>query len=291
MKDSMPTWLLKTCIDLIAPYIASLFNLSLSSGIVPTSYKDAYVIPRLKKPTLPCGDLSNYRPISNLPFLSKLLERVVSVQLSDYLSSAGLLPVHQSAYRKLHSTETTLLKVVTDLIEASDAGDHALLGLLDLSAAFDTVDHDVLVDRLARTYGLRSTALDWLRSYLYSIADNPFFTTEFHHRFVVSSAGSHRVRCWGRCYSCSIRQTLVSWLPVSACHLNSTPTTCNFIRGVILHLLDCSGAGWSWELSRSRSGYDLIDSVLILRRRSFFGPRPADGVPIWTPRSSVSAVP
>src|SRR6218665_917791 len=84
----------------------------LSSGIVPTSYKDAYVIPRLNKSTLPCGDLSSYRPISNLPFLSKLLERVVSVQLTDYLSSAGLLPVHQSAYRKFHSTETALLKVV-----------------------------------------------------------------------------------------------------------------------------------------------------------------------------------
>ena len=88
----------------------------------------------------------------NLPFLSKLLERVVSVQLTDYLSSAGLLPMHQSAYCEFHSTETVLLKVVTDLIEAIDAGDHALLGLLDLLAAFDTIDHDVLVERLARTY-------------------------------------------------------------------------------------------------------------------------------------------
>src|SRR6218665_44163 len=66
-------------------HIASLFNLSLSTGVVPTSYKDTYVIPRLKKPTLPCGDLSSYRPISNLPFLSKLLKRVVSVQLTDYV--------------------------------------------------------------------------------------------------------------------------------------------------------------------------------------------------------------
>src|SRR6218665_982303 len=88
----------------------------------------------------------------------------LSVQFTEYLSSAELLPVHQSAYRKFHSTETALLKVVTDLIQAIDAGDHALLGLLDLSAAFDTVDHDVLVEHLARTYGLRSTALDWLRS-------------------------------------------------------------------------------------------------------------------------------
>jgi len=72
--------------------------------------------------------------------------------------------MHQSAYRKFHLKETALLKVVTD--ETNDAGDHALLGLLDFLAAFDTVDHDVLVERLARTYGLRSTALDWLRSYL-----------------------------------------------------------------------------------------------------------------------------
>src|SRR6218665_1381906 len=85
---------------------------------------------------------------------------------TGYLSSAGLLPVHQSAYRRFHLTETALLKVVTDITEAIDAGDHALLGLLDLSAAFDTVDHDVLADHLSRTYGIRSTALDWLRSYL-----------------------------------------------------------------------------------------------------------------------------
>src|SRR6218665_927504 len=100
----MPTWLLKSCVDLLAPYITSLFNSSLSSGAFPTCYKDAYVTPRLKKPTLPPCELSRYRPISNLSFLSELLERVVSVQLTGYLSSAGLLPVHQSAYRRFHST-------------------------------------------------------------------------------------------------------------------------------------------------------------------------------------------
>jgi len=139
MKDPMPTWLLKSCVDLLAPYIAAVFNLSLSSGVFPTSYKHAYVTPRLKKPALPRCDLSSYRPISNLSVLSKLLERVASVQLTEYLTSAGLLPTHQSAYRSCHSTETALLKVITDIIEAIDAGDH---GLLDLSAAFDTVDHD-----------------------------------------------------------------------------------------------------------------------------------------------------
>src|SRR6218665_2959274 len=101
MKDPMLTWLLKSCIDLLAPYITSLFNASLSSRAFPTCYKDAYVTPRLKKSTLPPCELSSYRPISNLSFLSKLLERVVSIQLTEYLSSAGLLPVHQSAYRNV----------------------------------------------------------------------------------------------------------------------------------------------------------------------------------------------
>ena len=96
MKDTMPTWLLKSCIDLLAPYVANVFKLSPSSGAFPTSYKDAYVTPRLKKPSLPRCELSSYRPISNLSVLSKLLERVASVQLTEYLTSAGLLPVHQS---------------------------------------------------------------------------------------------------------------------------------------------------------------------------------------------------
>src|SRR6218665_661994 len=115
VTDPMLTWLLKSFIDLPAPYITSLFNSSLSSGAFPTCYKDAYVTLCLKKLTLPPCELSSYRSISNLSFLSKLLERVVSVQLTGYLSSAGLLPVHQSAYRRFHLTETALLKVVTDI--------------------------------------------------------------------------------------------------------------------------------------------------------------------------------
>src|SRR6218665_369582 len=71
----------------------------------------SFLVLRSRRYLVENGDLSSYRPISNLPFLPKLLERVVSVQLTDYLSSAGLLPVHQSAYRKFHSTETALLKV------------------------------------------------------------------------------------------------------------------------------------------------------------------------------------
>src|SRR6218665_1769862 len=127
---------------------------------------------------------------------------------------------------------------------------------------------------------------------IYSIADNRYSTTEFHHRFVVSPAGSRRVRCWGRCYSCSTRHADVGELAASlvlSSHFYADDS--QLYTWGPLQLMDCSGAGWSWELSRSRSGCDLIDSVLILRRRSFFGVRPADGVPILTLGSLVSAVP
>ena len=101
--------------------------------------------PLLKKVSLDETIPSNYRPVANLPFLSKLMERVVLRQLINYLQSNSLLPEMQSAYRRGHSTETAVLRVHSDLVDAIEKGDFALLTLLDLSAAFDTVDHDVLL--------------------------------------------------------------------------------------------------------------------------------------------------
>ena len=92
--------------------------------------------------------------------LSKLLERLVSNQLLQYLKDNGLLPDLQSAYRAHHSTETALLKVLSDILLALDSGNLALLTLLDLSAAFDSVDHDTLLRRLQTSYGLDGVVLD-----------------------------------------------------------------------------------------------------------------------------------
>ena len=128
--------------------------------------KSAYVIPHLKKRGLDANDSKNFRPVSNLPFLSKLLERVVSTQLNDYLKVTGTLPSTQSAYRKFHSTETALLKVFSDLCQAIDDGNTCLLGLLDLSAAFDTVDHNILLNRLDLSFGVKGSVLQWFNSYL-----------------------------------------------------------------------------------------------------------------------------
>ena len=164
--DPLPTWLLKASIDLFAPYVTHLFNVSLETGCVPDAFKVAYITPLLKKSGLDTAATENYRPVSNLSVLSKTLERAVSHQLESYLQSVDLLPPHQSAYRKGHSTETALAKVCADLITSMDAGNHALLALLDLSSAFDTVDHTILLERLSRSFAIRDVALEWLRSYL-----------------------------------------------------------------------------------------------------------------------------
>ena len=132
-------------------------------GIVPSLFKEAYITPLLKKPDLDPADVKSYRPISNLSVLSRLLERLVAHQLLDYLTAAKL----QSAYRANHSPETAVLKVLADILRAVDSGDLAVLTLLDLSAAFDTVDHAILLRRLQQSYGLQGNMLSWFTSYLW----------------------------------------------------------------------------------------------------------------------------
>ena len=140
--------------------------MELLCGIFPTSQKCASVTPALKKVTLDPFDLGNYRPISNLTFVSKLLEHAAHEQIVGYASENQLLPDTQSAYQKHRSTETAILKVLSDVYEAADSGKLTLLGLLDLSAAFDTVDHQILLSRLRHSFGISRTVLDWIASYL-----------------------------------------------------------------------------------------------------------------------------
>jgi len=110
--------------------------------------------------------MKNYRPVSNFVFLSKLLETAVQPGLQEFLDSNNTMPKEQSGYRRYHSTETAATKVYNDLLLAADDGDVTALCLLDLTAAFDTVDHDLLICRLERQFGLRGVVLQWFRSYL-----------------------------------------------------------------------------------------------------------------------------
>ena len=164
--DPIPASLFNDCVAELVPTITMIMNDSLTTGIVPLPFKHALVRPILKKADLDPEGLKNYRPISNLPFLSKVLERIVLAQLLTHLGTFGLLEEFQSAYKKFHSTETALIKIVSDLLSRSDSGQVSILAMLDLSAAFDTLDHDILINRLAVTFGCSGLVLSWFKSYL-----------------------------------------------------------------------------------------------------------------------------
>jgi exonuclease III len=142
--DPMPTWMIRDCIDEILPLLTKIVNLSLMLGEMPKDLKMAIIKPLLKKLGLELVR-QNYRPVSNLAFVGKLIERIVALQIVDHLQANNLMDIFQSAYRKYHSTETALLRVQNDILMHLDNSDTVILILLDLSAAFDTIDPGILI--------------------------------------------------------------------------------------------------------------------------------------------------
>jgi hypothetical protein len=163
--DALPTWLLKDCLSELNETITCIVNLSLATGKFPVSLKCATVRPLIKKASLDPEILKNFRPVSNIPVISKYIEKVVVAQLVCHLDRNGFQEKFQSAYKKYHSTETALLCVHNNILQALDSGQCVLLILLDLSAAFDTVDHAILLRRLSNM-GVVDSALSWFHSYL-----------------------------------------------------------------------------------------------------------------------------
>jgi hypothetical protein len=164
--DFIPTRVLKSCLESLLQPITNLINLCLQESIFPDCFKTALIKPLLKKHSLPKDELSSYRPISNLNFLSKLLERIIYSRLTAHLNSFSSLSPFQSAYRKFHSVETALLRIQNDLLLAMEKHHVTALVFLDLSAAFDTIDHTILLTRLTSTFGICGPALNLLSSYL-----------------------------------------------------------------------------------------------------------------------------
>ena len=164
--DPWPTFLVVEYIDFLVAPITRLINLSLKDGLFPSCFKSALVSPLIKKASLPKNELKSYRPVSNLCFISKVLERVVAEQIKCHISENGLGNDLQSAYKSGHSTETALLTIHDDIACNMAQGKVTALTLLDLSAAFDTIDHKLLLERLSKWFGFSGEVLDWFKSYL-----------------------------------------------------------------------------------------------------------------------------
>jgi len=170
--DPMPTSLVFSCIDVLLPVITKMINLSLSDGVFADVWKCALVKPLLKKAGLD-PLLSNYRPVSNLPYISKLTVKAVYNQLHLHVIDNSVYPEMQSSYRKGHSNETALLRVVNDILMKMNSQEVTLLVMLDLSAAFDTVNHDILIKRLHEELGIADSALTLV------------FTTNSHNKLTL----------------------------------------------------------------------------------------------------------
>jgi hypothetical protein len=164
--DFIPTSLLITCSEVFAPIIANLTNLSFSQGAFPSRLKIAQVTPLLKKPGLDPNLPVNYRPISNLNTIGKLIERLALVRLCPHITSNPNFSSLQSGFRPGHSTETAMLSVCNSLFTSVANRRTSLLCTIDLSAAFDTINHDLLLERLKSDFGLDGTTGSWLKSYL-----------------------------------------------------------------------------------------------------------------------------
>ena len=161
--DGISSKVLKSAADVLAAPITFIINTSLTSGVYPTRWKTAKVIPILKK-----GDrsaMSNYRPIALLPVASKILEEVVRSQVSDHFEKNGLLPECQHGFRPSRSTTSALLSLEKKLIEAHENKTSSAMLLFDLSAAFDTLDHRIFLEKL-RVYGVDDLGQRWFKSYL-----------------------------------------------------------------------------------------------------------------------------
>ena len=161
--DQIDTSIIKLIKAEILPAVTHVINLSISKRKFPTAWKKSKVVPLHKKedPLNP----KNYRPVAIIPILSKILERVIFNQVIEYLNTNNLLHPNHHAYRAEHNTTTALIQMYDGWLQAVESGQLAGVCMLDMSAAFDLVDHDLLIQKLA-LYGFDEGILDWTQSYL-----------------------------------------------------------------------------------------------------------------------------
>ena len=152
-------------IEVLAPIISNITNSSFETGTFSDELKDAIVHPLHKHPSFEL-ELKNFRPVYNLPYLGKIIERLACRQIVQYTNATRQMEQCQSAYQENFCTETALLKVKTDILDPVDKREVMCLVMLDLSATFDTVNHHLLLNRFKYSFQVCDLALAWLKSYL-----------------------------------------------------------------------------------------------------------------------------
>jgi hypothetical protein len=187
--DPISTSIVRQSIDLLAPILLHIINSSLTKNVFPEQLKTALITPIIKDEAKNPDEFQNYRPVSNLEFLAKLLERIMYLQLADHIESHQLHGRFQSAYKPYHSCETAMVHVVDEMQQLLRSRRNVCLVMLDLSSAFDTVDHQLLFDRLENQFFIRGDALTLIKSYLcnrkFSVVINGFTGTSHDLKYGV----------------------------------------------------------------------------------------------------------
>ena len=163
--DKIPSKLLKTAAGIIAPSLTAIFSKSILAGIYPSEWKTAKVTPVFKKGIK--SEPNNYRPISVIPIVSKVFQKIVYNQLYHYRNENKLLLSCQSGFRSLHSTLTALLETTNDWSVNIEDGLLNGVGFTDLTKAFGTIDHEIILRKMS-FLGFDQVAIRWFLSYLSS---------------------------------------------------------------------------------------------------------------------------
>ena len=164
--DDIPQCMIRKTIYSSSNYLLDIINYCFSHGVFPQCLKLSHITPIVKSMKEDLEMFSNYRPISILSFLSKLIEKCVLVQLLNHLDQNNLSYHYQSAYKSYHSCETALLKIYDDILHMLDSRSYVFMLFLDFSSAFDTVDHHILLEKLEKNFYVKGMALKWFKSFL-----------------------------------------------------------------------------------------------------------------------------